>query len=196
MAGPGLVIVSLRRSTTCAGTPAQLPDPRAQRVRYRWATARTSPRSISGTAPSHLARPSQVRATRSRGDGAAGLPRPEVADPGRREGPWHAGSCSSAFVAGGAGRGGGPQYPGMWEREGSASPSRNRGWSSFYSSGTLQMLAVKRPSSSRRQILSSSPFYRWGRMEVNDVRLRSLGEEVAHLAVSRARLRTTVLCCP
>lgn len=105
-AGPGLGIVSLRRSATCAGTPAQLPDPRAQRAGYRWATARTSPRSISGTAPSHLARPSQVRATRSRGVGAAGLPRPQVADPGRREGPWHAGSCSSAFVAGEAGVGG------------------------------------------------------------------------------------------
>lgn len=51
MAGPGLVIVSLRRSTTCVGTPDWLPDPRIQRAPCRWAAARASPRSMAGQRP-------------------------------------------------------------------------------------------------------------------------------------------------
>lgn len=50
MAGPGLVTVSLRRSTTCAGTPAQLPDPRARRALSAGAAALASPRSMAEAA--------------------------------------------------------------------------------------------------------------------------------------------------
>lgn len=51
MAGPGLVTVSLRRSTTWAGTPARLPDPRACRTLSAGAAAPASARSMAETAP-------------------------------------------------------------------------------------------------------------------------------------------------
>ena len=74
MAGPGWVTVSLRRSTTCVGTPARLPDPRAQRAQCRRAAARDRLESMAGAAPGPLPRLFPAGAARSGGSGGAGLP--------------------------------------------------------------------------------------------------------------------------
>ena len=72
---PGLVTVSLRRPTTCVGTPAQLLDPLAQLAPSRWAAARASPQSLAAAAAKPPPRPSQARTTENCGVPTAGLPK-------------------------------------------------------------------------------------------------------------------------
>lgn len=169
--GRSVVTVWLRRSTTCAGTPARLPDPRNPLAPCHWAAARVSPRSLAGAAPD----PSPT--SPGQGDGELRGQRrrtSQISDAtDQRRAPRHAGSCSSdsrcrhrASLSGRPrgvlgvvvrtwsrrGRGKGRRGPGMQRREGCATAG-------------LPNAGAGRAPSPGRPVLASCRSHRRGRWD-------------------------------